>query len=106
MNSGVRICFTLDALGVVVACAVRNGQILGEVRVGVVQPDGCEHEKQDSSDDSVGDGVPWEHERTESEPSDLSPVESNWDKTKSSLVAKQLVDNNVVWCDPSGESKV
>lgn len=68
--------------------------------------DGCEHEEYHNANDSVCDRVPGEHERAESKPGDLRPVKGDGDKTKSSLVSEQLIDNDIVWCNPGCERKV
>ena len=71
-----------------------------------MQTDAGNHVKEDDTDYSVGNGMPWEHERTEGETSNLVPIKSDRDETEPGLVSKKLVHNNVVWCNPSGESKI
>lgn len=91
---------------VVVAAAGGHWQVGAEAPVAVVQTGGRDHEEENDADERVGDGVPREHQGREGEAGDLGPVEGDGDQTESAGVPEQLVDDDVVGCDPGGESKV
>lgn len=66
---------------------------------------GDENEDKDTGD-HVGNGEEWVDKWRGQETSDDGPIEGDWDETKTSDTAKNLVDNWVLWSNPAGEGEV
>ena len=57
------------------------------------------------AEDSVSNSVPWWNERRPNVTSNLSPVKSDWYERDTSPAPKQLVDDDILGSDESGESE-
>ena len=72
----------------------------------IVYGTGDDPEKEDNTNQGVSNRVPWGDKWTLQSRCNLRPVESNRDQTDTSCNTKELIDNDIVWSNPSHKRKV
>jgi hypothetical protein len=84
--------------------AVAEWEIVGVPFSREIDSSGNDPSKKDRADHGVGNGMPWSHEWAQCITGNHRPIQGEdgwWEQGHSAETSEQLVDENIVWLNPS-----
>jgi len=82
-----------------------DGKIVGVKRTSVGNSHSSDEDENNNARNHVGNGKEWVNQRTGEITGNDGPVKSDGDDSEAGNTTEDLVDNDIVWCNPAGEGE-